>query len=233
MNGGFTGQLAEAFKPHVGVLGGQIKNSQDRVISLLEGILEGQTHLAQSGRPEWSDLWSYCDFSFSGAQATPAEFAVPVIVPRNEVWLVQNVIVNAATLVTMQTDGGQLRGTFNVIGTYGVGGDVAWLPGEHILITAAAAVTGTVGVIRRLGSFSTRRGFTGPSNEMVAGRSNTHSTHRDNLDQQGIYVDEVEEIRATEGLERSEAPVVAVPSVERSVSPFRSLKTITADPTEQ
>jgi hypothetical protein len=194
--------------PHAAMIGGIMGAHGANLSQKLDQLIMATVN---SGRPEFTDKWQYNQFSFAGAGG-PQEFATPVVIPQDEVWLVQVLIVEAAASIIIATDGGQLRGSFTPVGanTLSLSGNIAWLPGEHILITSTAAVTGTVGVIRKqMPSIKNARQAIGPQgNEMVSGRSNTHDPARDNLDQRGIYTEPLPETRAGEGMERSTEPSI-------------------------
>jgi hypothetical protein len=194
--------------PHAVMLGGIIGAHGAKITEKLTAM---HTAIVDLGRPDFSDKWQYNQFSFAGAGG-PVEFATPIIIPNDEVWLVQVLIVETATTVVIATDGGQLRGSFTTTGanTLSVSGNIALLPGEHILVSSTAATTGTLAVIRKqMPSAIQPRQAIGPQgNEMVSGRSNTHDPARDNLDQRGVRYGNGQETRAGEGLERSTEPTI-------------------------
>src|SRR5579859_6066833 len=98
----FIDQLAEALKPHTVALGGKVGSVGDNINNKLEEILQA---IIASGpnRPGADDLWQYCNFSCAGAQATPAEFGIPVTVPANEIWVVQAITLLTAASVNALT----------------------------------------------------------------------------------------------------------------------------------
>jgi hypothetical protein len=203
-------QISAILRPHTVALGNAGAAQATLIRAHLVDIYDA---IGDMGRPDFNDKWQYQAFSFAGA-AGPIDFPTPVIVPNNEAWLVQLIMMTqaGAASIVIATDGGQVRGAFNATGpsTLSLGGNLVWLPGEHILITASAACVGTVGIIRKQMPAAQRpRAVIGnDSNEMVSGRSNTHEVGRDNLDQKGIYTEPPGEVRAGEGLERGTAPAI-------------------------
>lgn len=202
------GMVNRIIHPHAAMLGGIIGAHGARIQNRLEDIHGAISNL---GRPDFDDKWQYNQFSFTGAGG-PVDFATPIVIPNDEVWLAQVLIVETATSIVIATDGGQLRGSFTTTGpnTLSLSGNIALLPGEHIVVSSTAAATGTLAVIRKQMSQAMQpRQAIGPQgNEMVSGRSNTHDPVRDNLSQKGIRGTEGREVRAGEGLERSTEPAI-------------------------
>ena len=309
--------------PHAAMIGGIIGAHGSRIQQRLDDLY---SEMSDMGRPDFNDKWQYNQFAFTAA-ANNQEFATPVVIPQDEVWLVQSLILgsaggggaslangnstttpaagtplaslgtlpagtytinttayvfsgvaadetnvglyvggvlqysvpagvsgpgvayggpytivvppggavvqlraialsaagvyltnisatpqSASASITVLTDGGQLRGAYTVQGsnTLNISGNVAWLPGEHIVISSTAAITGTVAIIRKQmdAAMHAKQALGPQGNEMVSGRSNTHNVARDNLEQKGIYTGVPREIRAGEGLERSTEPSI-------------------------
>ncbi|MGA2655840.1 MAG: hypothetical protein ABSF18_07710 [Gammaproteobacteria bacterium] len=207
----FTDELSGALAPHTVALGGHVQGINDLLRNIYEAIVASGPN-----RPGADTHWQYNNLSAAGAVVL-GDFNIPVVVPKNEIWLLQAIIVDTASVnVQATTDGGQLRGAYATTaaggGTQTIGGDIGWLPGEHIVVTTSAACVVTFAVLRQIIAHKMPRVPIGqPSNEMVAGRSNTHDPARDNLDQKGIYAGTPRETRASEGTERNPEPVVLVP----------------------
>lgn len=113
-----------------------------------------------------------------------------------------------ATTVNATTYIASLNATLN--GNLGadtktIGGDIAWLPGEHIMVTTTSAAGGAVAVIRERIFTSPKMVIPSSSGESYTGRDNTHDPARDNLDQRGVYTEIPGEVRASEGIEYGSA----------------------------
>jgi hypothetical protein len=183
-------EVVSRLAPHADNLNRNIQIQGALVNSRLDSINKGVSDL---GRPDIGSKWQRYDFATKGAETV--EFSIPLIVPDNEIFLVQwlSLAKGEEGEIALENQQGNLllaTGAVTKEGkTVSVGGNVVFLGNEHVVVRAEKAVKGTLTLIRRQAPNLAVPAQSGPSGQMLS-PTNTHDVARDVIESRtGQYVE--------------------------------------------
>jgi hypothetical protein len=173
-----TAQLA----PHAEALNATINGQGARV----EGRLASIEAALSTGRGDYVSEWYRLLARGTAASAGIVELGPinsQLVVPRNQIWLVQWAVYEGATAAITITNpqNDQLLYIPAGSGNVSVGGNVAFLPGEHVYCAVEKGIFNlSLQIIRQLLPTPKHATQLGPKSEYVAGNP-THDPKRDEI----------------------------------------------------